>query len=166
LQSAGYKLAIRCWYEMADFYRSVVLLFDTIFSMLGTIIFVLVVLSSSNTMLMAVMERVREIGTLMALGTSRLKVLAIFVIEGIFVGILGGVFGAVFGFLVIKAINRAHLYVPTMPGNTHGFPIEIQLIPSIFIGVFFLMVAMMIAASFLPAMRASRLKIVDALNHI
>jgi putative ABC transport system permease protein len=166
LQSAGYELEIRRWYEMADFYRAVVRLFNAIFTMLGTIIFVLVVLSSSNTMLMAVMERVREIGTLMAFGTSRLIVLGIFVIEGILVGVLGGGFGAVFGFFVIKVINGAHLTLPTMPGNTHGFPIQIPLIPGVFIGVFFLMVAMMIVASFLPAMRASRLKIVDALNHI
>jgi len=166
LRSAGYELEIRRWYELADFYRAVVRLFNAIFIMLGTIIFVLVVLSSSNTMLMAVMERVREIGTLMAFGTSRLKVLSIFVIEGILIGVLGGVFGALFGFFVIKVLNGAHLNLPTMPGNSHGFPIQIPLIPGIFIGVFFLMVVMMTAASFLPAMRASKLKIVDALNHI
>lgn len=166
LRSAGYTLEIRRWYEMATFYQAVVRMFSAIFRILGTIIFVLVVLSSSNTMLMAVFERVREIGTLMAFGTTRLKILAIFVIEGIFMGIMGGALGAAFGFLAIKFMNRAHLVMPTPPGNTHPFLITIPLIPGIFTGVFLLMVATMIVASLLPALRASRLKIVDALNHI
>jgi putative ABC transport system permease protein len=166
LRSAGFPLEIRRWYEMATFYQGVVRMFSTVFRMLGTIIFVLVVLSSSNTMLMAVLERVREIGTLMAFGTTRLKVLIIFVFEGVLMGILGGAFGAVCGYLAIRALNRAHLMMPTPPGNTHGFLIVIPMIPGIFAGVFLLMVATMALASLLPALRASRLKIVDALNHI
>jgi putative ABC transport system permease protein len=166
LSSAGFPLEIRRWYEMATFYQGVVRMFGTVFRMLGTIIFVLVVLSSSNTMLMAVFERVREIGTLMAFGTTRVKVLAIFVIEGVLMGILGGAFGAAFGYLAIRALNRAQLTMPTPPGNTRGFLIVIPMIPGIFAGVFLLMVATMAIASLLPALRASRLKIVDALNHI
>jgi putative ABC transport system permease protein len=166
LSSAGYPLEIRRWYEMATFYQAVVRMFGAIFRILGTIIFVLVVLSSSNTMLMAVFERVREIGTLMAFGTTRLKILSIFVIEGTFMGILGGVLGSVVGFFTIKAMNRAHLVLPTPPGNTRPFLITIPLVPGIFVGVFLLMIATMVVASLLPAWRASRLKIVDALNHI
>jgi len=166
LSSAGYPLEIRRWYEMATFYQGVVRMFGAIFRILGTIIFVLVVLSSSNTMLMAVLERVREIGTLMAFGTTRLKILAIFVIEGVFIGVLGGALGSAAGLLTIKLMNRAHLMMPTPPGNTRPFLIIIPVVPGIFVGVFLLMIATMIVAGFLPAMRASRLKIVDALNHI
>ncbi len=166
LRSAGYPLEIRRWYEMATFYQAVVRMFSAIFRILGTIIFVLVVLSSSNTMLMSVLERVREIGTLMAFGTTRLKILAIFVVEGVFIGILGGVMGSAAGLMAIKIMNGAHLMLPTPPGNTRPFPITIPVVPGIFVGVFLLMIATMIVAGFLPAMRASRLKIVDALNHI
>ncbi len=166
LRAAGYPMEIRRWYEMATFYQAVVRMFGAIFRILGSIIFVLVVLSSSNTMLMAVFERVREIGTLMAFGTTRLKILAIFVAEGIFIGILGGLLGSAAGYLAIRIMNRAHLILPTPPGNTRPFPIVIPMVPEIFAGVFVLMIATMVAASFLPAMRASRLKIVDALNHI
>lgn len=166
LRSAGYNLELRRWYEMATFYQQVVRMFSAVFGILGTIIFVLVVLSSSNTMLMAVFERVREIGTLMAFGTTRLKILAIFVIEGVFMGLFGGILGAVTGFATIKIMNHAGLVMPTPPGSTQGFPIRIPLIPEIFAGVFALMVITMIVASLLPAMRASRLKIVDALNHV
>jgi putative ABC transport system permease protein len=164
--SAGRSLAVRRWYEMATFYQQVVRMFSAIFGILGTIIFVLVVLSSSNTMMMAVFERVREIGTLMAFGTTRLKILSIFVTEGIFMGVFGGILGSLSSYAVIKIMNRAHLVMPTPPGSSHGFPILIPVVPNIFAGVFFLMILTMIVASVLPALRASRLKIVDALNHI
>jgi putative ABC transport system permease protein len=166
LSASGYPLEIRRWYEMATFYQSVVRMFGAIFRILGTIIFVLVVLSSSNTMLMAVFERVREIGTLMAFGTTRLKILSIFVLEGTITGILGGLIGSAAGLFVIKVMNRAQLVLPTPPGNSRPFLIVIPLVPGVFIGVFLLMIATMIIASLLPAVRASRLKIVDALNHI
>jgi putative ABC transport system permease protein len=166
LQSGGYSVEIRRWYELATYYQQVVRMFNAVFTILGSIIFVLVVLSSSNTMLMAVFERVREIGTLMAFGTTRLKILGIFVIEGVLMGMFGGFFGAVAGYLGIQAMNRAHLTLPTPPGFAHGFPIVIPLIPGMFLGVFVLMVITMMVASALPAMRASRLNIVEALNHI
>ncbi len=166
LRAAGYPLKIRRWYEMATFYQAVVRMFGAIFLILGTIIFVLVVLSSSNTMLMSVLERVREIGTLMAFGTTRLKILVIFVVEGVFIGVLGGALGSAVGLAVIRMMNRAHLMMPTPPGNTRPFLITIPVVPGVFVGVFLLMIATMIVAGFLPALRASRLKIVDALNHI
>ncbi len=166
LHAGGFRLQIRRWYEMATFYQQVVRMFSAVFAILGTIIFVLVVLSSSNTMLMAVFERVREIGTLMAFGTTRMKILGIFVLEGVFIGILGGLLGSAAGYITIQIMNRAHLNMPTPPGNTHGFPIFIPLIPGVFGQVFILMIATMMVASLLPALRASRLKIVDALNHI
>jgi putative ABC transport system permease protein len=164
-RAAGIEVSIRRWYEMATFYQQVVRMFGATFGILGTIIFVLVVLSSSNTMMMAVFERVREIGTLMAFGTTRLKILAIFISEGIFMGILGGILGAISGLAVIRIMNWAHLEMPTPPGSTHGFPIVVPVVPNVFAGVFVLMIATMAVASVLPALRASRLKIVDALNH-
>jgi putative ABC transport system permease protein len=163
--AAGYSLEIRRWYEMATFYQQVVSMFSAIFAILGTIIFVLVVLSSSNTMLMTVLERVREIGTLMAFGTTRFKVMGIFITEGLFMGVLGGILGGAAGYILIKVMNGAHLTMPAPPGSTHGFPIRIPVVPEIFGGVFLLMIATMVVASVIPALRASRLRIVDALNH-
>jgi ABC-type lipoprotein release transport system permease subunit len=50
--------------------------------------------------------------------------------------------------------------------NTDGFPIIIRQLPEVFIGVFLLAVFMMVLGAVLPALRGSRLKIVDALGHI
>ena len=160
------SLAMRTWSEISLVYRQVVATFSTIFAVLGLIIFVLVVLSSSNTMMMAVFERVQEIGTLMALGTSRLRILKLFLLEGLFMGALGGAaaVGLAWGFSAL--VNSAEIHVPPPPGTTSGFPIFIKQLPETFIAVFILAVVMMVLGAMLPALRGSRLKIVDALGHI
>jgi putative ABC transport system permease protein len=160
------SLAMRTWSEISLVYRQVTAMFSTVFAVLGLIIFVLVVLSSSNTMMMAVFERVQEIGTLMALGTSRLRILGLFLLEGLFMGVLGGAAAAGLAWSFSSLVNSAKIQVPPPPGNTTGFPIEIKLLPEIFIGVFLLAVVMMVLGAALPALRGSRLKIVDALGHI
>jgi ABC-type lipoprotein release transport system permease subunit len=63
-------------------------------------------------------------------------------------------------------VNRAKIQLPPMPMNTDGFPIIIRQLPEVSIGVFFLAVCMMVLGAVLPALRGSRLNIVDALGHI
>jgi putative ABC transport system permease protein len=162
----GQGLALRSWRDLASFYKQVVLLYNAIFLFLGVIIFILVVLSSSNTMMMSVFERVREIGTLMAFGTRRRQVLAIFVLEGAVLGVLGGLCGLAVSYGLIQAINHAGLTMPPPPSFSTGFPLLIKLVPGLFAGVFFLIVAMLTASAVLPAWRGARLRIVDALGHV
>jgi putative ABC transport system permease protein len=166
LRQAGYTVATKRWYELATYYQQVVRMFSAVFALLGAIIFVLVVLSSSNTMLMSVFERVREIGTLMAFGTTRWKIVGIFLTEGALIGLFGGMLGTATGYLAIVLMNHAHLTMPTPPGSTHGWPIVMPVVPLLFVAVFLLMILTMVTASVLPALRASRLNIVEALNHI
>ena len=68
-----------------------------IFWFLGAVILVLVVLATSNTLVMAVMERMREIGTLRAIGTSRAQIAAIVLLEALWLGLLGGALGCLLG---------------------------------------------------------------------
>ena len=57
----------------------------------------IVTLSVANTMNMAVLERIGEIGTMRALGTRRGGVLQLFILEGLILGIVGGILGARWG---------------------------------------------------------------------
>lgn len=66
-------------------------------NILSTILLLLAGLGIMNTTLMAAYERVREVGTLRAMGMTRPQVLALFVLEGAMVGSLGGLGGAVVG---------------------------------------------------------------------
>lgn len=160
------NLAMKTWSELSLVYRQVIATFTIIFAVLGLIIVVLVVLSSSNTMMMTVFERVQEIGTLMALGTSRLRILALFLLEGLFMGVFGGMAAVVIAWVLSTLINHANIRVPPPPGTTYGFAIYIEQLPGVFIGVFILAVVMMVLGAALPALRGSRLKIVDALGHV
>lgn len=161
----GGGLRVRSWRDLASFYKQVVMLYESIFMFLGLIIFVLVVLSSSNTMMMSVFERVREIGTLMAFGTRRRQVLAIFVLEGAVLGVLGGLAGLAVSYGLVQAINHAGLTMPPPPSFSTGFPLLVTPAPGLFVVVFGLIVAVLTASAVLPAWRGARLRIVDALGH-
>jgi ABC-type lipoprotein release transport system permease subunit len=69
----------------------------------GTIVFLILIIAAvgiSNTMLMAVFERVRELGMMQALGMRRRQIRALFLWESAGIGILGGIYGVGLGALV------------------------------------------------------------------
>src|SRR4029078_6915556 len=80
-------LSLVDWRARAPFFDQVRNLYLGIFWFLGTVIFLLVVLSASNTLVMTVMERVREIGTLRAIGTSRGQIAALLLAEALWLGL-------------------------------------------------------------------------------
>jgi len=162
----GAGLEMKTWQALATFYNQVVSLYNSIFVFVGAIIVILVVLSSSNTMMMSVYERVREIGTLMALGTRRRQVLTIFVLEGFLIGVLGATIGLAVSYGLIGVINHAGLMMPPPPSFNKGFPLLVKFVPELFAAVFFMMVALLTVAALVPAARGSRLEIVDALGHV
>jgi len=159
-------LEMRTWSELAGFYHQVVMLYNGIFGFLGMVISVIVVFSVANTILMSVFERTREIGTLMAIGTERSRIWAIFLLEGLFVGVMGGLAGLAVGCGISAVINHAHIELPPPPGYTQGYRLQIMLNASIVITAFLLAACTATISSVAPALKASRLRIVDALGHI
>jgi putative ABC transport system permease protein len=166
LRAAGRDVEILTWSDLAPFYHQVRGLFSGIFGFLGIIITALVILSSGNAMTMAVMERVREIGTLMALGTSRARVMGMFVAEGLALGVIGGGLGLALGWASAVGLSRAGIIMPPPPTFTTGFPLQIDVVPALYLMVLALMVVTLGIAAVLPAARAARLRITDALGHI
>ena len=166
LRAGGQELRVRTWEELAPFYKQVVALYNSIFLFVGLIIAVLVVLSTANTMMMAVFERVREIGTLMALGTRRRQILGIFVLEGMAIGVLGGVLGCLLSWGLIEVVNGAGITMPPPPSFSRGIPLLIKMVPELFVAVFVLVVGLQTVSAVLPALRGARMRIVDALGHV
>ena len=160
------SLRAKRWYEMATFYNAVVRLYSTIFGFLGVIIFIIVVLSSSNTMMMSIFERTREIGTQLAVGTSRGRLLVNFLYEGLVIGILGALLGLVVGYLLATLISVSGATMPAPPGMSRGYSLIVDKVPSIFVGVFVLISLTTVISTIIPAFKASRMKIVDALGHV
>lgn len=170
---AGEKLSkflkdfsIKKWYDLALFYRAVVHLYNSIFVFLGVLIFIVVLLAVSNTMMMSFFERTKEIGTLMAVGTSSKRVLTNFLLEGLVIGLLAGTAGLVLGLILSFMINHAGIMMPPPPGSTSGYPLNVHYVLEVYLGTFIFMVTTAVLSTLVPAFRASRMKIVDALGHI
>ena len=108
-----------------------------------------------NTMIMAVSERVREIGLKKAIGATTKAVMREFLLESSFIGLVGGVVGFGLGFGVTTLINAAmpasqgaiFLVTPGLAALCVGF--------ALFLGT---------VAGIIPALRASRLDPVNALR--
>ncbi len=162
----GMALEMRTWSELAGFYHQVVMLYNGIFGFLGAVIAAIVVLSVANTILMSAFERTREIGTLMAIGTERSMIWRIFLLEGFFVGVLGGLAGLGMGGGLALLINHVHIELPPPPGYTSGYRLQIMLNASIVTTAFLLAACTATISSVVPAFKACRLRIVDALGHI
>ncbi len=159
-------VAILDWQERAPFYGQVRALYAGIFWFLGALVFVFVALANSNTMLMSVMERVREFGTLLAIGTSRAGVAAIVVVEALWLGLIGALVGDGLAWALVRLLNALRIKMPPPPGAVSAIDLRLAPVPVDFLGALALMMVVLLAAAVVPAVRSVRLKIVDALGHV
>jgi putative ABC transport system permease protein len=160
------SLAVVDWKTRAPFYGQVESLYLGIFWFLGSVIFVLVCLSTSNTLMMSAMERVREIGTLLAIGTSRAQVAAIVLLEALWLGLLGALAGDLLGITLVAGINALGIQMPPPPGATGGIELRLATAPGDFAATVALMLVILGIAAVVPVGISVRLRIADALRHV
>ncbi len=166
ISERGLDLEVKTWEELALRYHQVRELFGRIFAVLTLIVSIMVVFGITNTMTMAIFERTREIGTIMALGTRRRGVIAMFVLEGVALGVLGGIVGVVLGVVLAKIVSAIGIQLPPPPGSTRGFAVQILLVPEVLVQALRLSIITATLASLYPAWRAARLDVVEALRHV
>jgi putative ABC transport system permease protein len=166
IRERGLDLEIRTWDDLALRYHQVRELFGRIFAVLTLIVSIMVVFGITNTMTMAIFERTREIGTVMALGTRRRGVVSMFVLEGVALGVLGGAVGVVLGVALARAVSAIGIQLPPPPGSTRGFVVQIFVVPQVLAQAFRLSLVTAALASLYPAWRAARLNVVEALRHV
>jgi len=165
-QEKGLDLEIKTWSDLAHFYHGVVNMFTRFFNVITLIISIIVILGIANTMTMAIFERTREIGTIMAMGTKRWEVLTLFILEGLILGLLGGGIGLGLGVVLAKVISAVGIPMPPPPGSTRGFIATFNVVPHVLFRAFRLAVLTALLSSLYPAMKASRLRVVEALRHV
>lgn len=160
-------LELKTWSELAEFYWKVVGVYHGIFNVVKVIISVIALFSIANTITMSVYERVREIGTMRAIGTTRGRIITLFITEGALVGVFGGLLGIFVGILVAHIINMSGgIYISPPPGMSRGYISLILIVPKVVFYAFSSIVVVAILSSIYPAYKASRLKIVEALQHV
>lgn len=127
------------------------------------IIFSLIGLSILNTVGNSIAERTSEIGTIRALGETKKSVIVQFILEGLILGVMGAVSGIFLGIMTIYTINFLRIPI-MMPGATAYFYLEIDLIKESVAKGMGLAVIASVTAALLPALRAARMNIVEALR--
>ena len=162
LEAQGFELA--SWHELSDFYDKTLKLYDRQFGVLRLIILLMVLLSVANSVNMTLFERTREFGTMLALGDKPKTVFELIMTESALLGLFGAAMGIVLGCVAALIISAFGIPMPPPPNANIGYTAYIRLVPTeILLAGCIGFVATCLAAV-LPARRASRLKVVDALR--
>lgn len=137
--------------------------FDSLLLIFGSLALAVATLGIVNTLVMAILERRREIGVLKALGAADSDVQQIFFVEAGVMGLCGGILGVSLGWILGRAITfGTNMYLKRQNLN----PIELSSVPWWLVGaalVFAILVSL--AAGMYPASRAAKLNPVDALRY-
>jgi putative ABC transport system permease protein len=165
LAKRGLHVEVKSWQELAPFYTKVKDMFNIIFLFVFVIVFVIVVMSVVNTISMAVMERTIEIGTLRALGLKRRAIIKLFAIESALLGLFGSALGVCLTGISWLVVSMARpTWIP--PPITRRVPLEVYIVPEFMVLSMTLLVFLSLIAAVVPARKAARMNIVDALGHV
>jgi putative ABC transport system permease protein len=138
-------------------------IFDSLLGIFGSLALAVATLGIINTLVMAILERRREIGVLKALGAADRDVKQLFFAEAGVMGLMGGIFGVGMGWLIGRAVTwgtNVYLHRQNLP-PAHVFSVPVWLI---FGGIAFSIVVSLVAGLY-PASRAARLNPVEALRY-
>jgi putative ABC transport system permease protein len=138
-------------------------IFDLLLAIFGSLALAVATLGIINTLVMAILERRREIGILKALGAADRDVKQLFFVEAGVMGLFGGVLGVGFGWLIGRALTwgtNIYLHRQNLP-SAHVFSVPWWLV----LGAIVFAVGVSLAAGLYPATRAARLNPVEALRY-
>ena len=159
----GAGLEVHTWAALSPF-SNIANMIDLLTIFIKIMLVSIVLISILNVMVMAVYERIREIGTIAAIGTPPRRILSLFLTEGLLLGLGGAALGTAISLVVIYALNVWKI--------TFNFGMQQGLVLSPAISVrdvviiAGMVVLMALLASLQPAWKASRMDPVRALGHV
>jgi len=154
---------VHTWEKLSPFYN-IARMIDMMTLSIKLMLIAIVLISIMNVMIMSVFERVREIGTIAAIGTLPGKILSMFIIEGFCLGLIGTFAGGILGTVVV--------YILHLVKFTFSFGLQKGLIlqPTVQAGDVLILSAIVIVvsviASLQPALKASRMEPIKALRSV
>ena len=154
---------VHSWEKLSPFYN-IARMIDVMSIFVKVMLVAVVLISIMNVMIMAVYERVREIGTIAAIGTLPKKILSMFVIEGFSLGALGVVLGNIIGLSIIFVLNQIGITFDF--GRQKGLILKATIDPLDVLIVSGIVILISVLASLQPAWKASRMEPIKALRHV
>jgi len=167
------RLEILTWKEaLRDLYEGIVLDNVSMYLMMA-IIFVIVALGIFNTVLMSVVERTRELGVMMALGTSKGKLFAAVLLESFILALVAAAVGLAIGLSLHAWLHSTGIDIASLYGENFefaGIALEGRIYSYLTAGVVIqwtaVVIGIVLLSSVYPAYRASRLEPVEAMRHV
>ena len=154
---------VHTWEKLSPFFN-IARMIDVMTFFIKLMLIAIVLVSIMNVMVTAVYERIREIGTIAAIGTLPGKIVAMFLIEGFSLGLFGAVVGDILGVAVIYALNAAKLTFDF--GRQKGLLLSPTISLQDILTISIIVIIISVLASLQPAYKASRMNPIDALRHV
>ena len=151
------------WEKLSPFYN-IARMIDLMAFFIKLMLIAVVLVSIMNVMIMAVYERIREIGTIAAIGTLPGKILSMFVLEGLFLGTMGALAGNLIGLSIILILNRVGITFDF--GRETGLVLSTTIAPADVLMISFIVILISVVASLQPAYKASKMEPIKALRHV
>ncbi len=162
------NLSVKYWGELApelNFYYQSVVLQSNIF--VGIILFALL-FGITNTMLMSVMERVREFGVLMAVGMKRSRVFFMIIMETISLSFIGGIVGLVLALILIQYFASVGINLSAFTEGLSQWSLGTRLYTSLpfsfYPPIVIMILVTAVISAFYPALKAIKLKPATAIR--
>jgi len=162
-KQGGPAFEVHTWEKLSPFYN-IARMIDVMTFFVKLMLIAIVLISIMNVMVMAVYERIREIGTIAAIGTLPGKIVAMFLIEGFSLGFFGAVIGVILGVAVISVLNVAKLTFSF--GRQKGLSLSPSINLQDILVISIIVITISVIASLQPAYKASRMNPIDALRHV
>ena len=154
---------VHTWESISPFFN-IAKMIDLMTFFIKIMLVAIVLVSIMNVMIMAVYERINEIGTISAIGTLPNKILGLFVVEGLLMGVLGTAIGTAISLISIAIMNVTQISFDF--GRQTGLLLSPTIGAADVVLVVVIVIAIAVVASLQPAWKAATMDPIAALRHV
>jgi putative ABC transport system permease protein len=157
------RLEVHGWDQLSPF-ANIARMIDLLDLFIRVMLVGIVLIAVMNVMMMAVYERIREIGMISAIGTPPRRILALFLAEGALLGVAGTAIGVLLSLALVYALNVWPVHF------AFGREQQLVLLPALaaadVLAIGAIVVVIAVLASLQPAWKAARMDPIAALRHV
>ena len=154
---------VHTWEKLSPFFN-IARMIDLMTLSIKVMLVAIVLVSIMNVMIMAVYERINEIGTIAAMGTVPSRILALFLTEGFLLGVLGAAVGIVVSLTAIAVLRAAGITFNF--GQQQGLVLNPTIAAGDVVSIALIVIGIAVLGSLQPAWKAARMDPITALRHV